>query len=140
MTTRRDAPSARDDVLTPDQRFTRDWYKFLIDDRWKETAQQAIAVGTEVAVAHGLNTIPAEADGCLVCLTAELGYAVGDRVALPAFEDANDYGVQLFWNTTNVGFVTGANGLRIMDRTGGVVGTFAAITPGNWQVLMRVRP
>lgn len=139
MTTRRDAPDAKDDVLTPNQRLTRDWYKFLVEDGWKETSQQAITNATVTTVAHKLDGVPSEADAHLVCLTAELGYAVGDRQPLPAYEDANDYGVTLFWNATSVGMVVGANGVRVMDRTGGTVGQFATITNARWAVVMRVR-
>lgn len=139
MSRRRNAPAPKDDVLTPDARLTREWYKFLAEDDWKATDQQAITNATETTVAHKLSDTPSEADAYLVCVTAELGYAIGDRLPLPAFEDASDYGATLFWNATYVGFVVGANGVRIMDRTGGSVGAFAALTNARWRVVMRVR-
>jgi hypothetical protein len=120
--------------------FTREWFFFLKDDRWRQTAEQTITSGTQTAILHGLNTIPAEVQTFLVCDTTELGYASGDRVVAPAFEDSNDYGIQTVVNGTSLIFVVGANGVRVMDRTGGSVGAFAAITNGNWRVIIRAKP
>lgn len=140
MTIRKDGPDAKDDVLGPDGRFTREWFRFLADDRWRETPAQTITNATVTTVAHGFDAIPTEVYAYLSCVTADLGYAVGDRVLAPAFEDASDYGIQTFVNGASIGFVVGANGIRIMDRTGGTIGQFAAITNARWSMILRARP
>lgn len=140
MTIREDGPGANDLVLADTGRFTRDWFYWLKNDRWKETAEQTITNGTATSILHGLNTIPTEVHAFLVCKTAELGYAVDDRVPVLAYEDSNDYGVQIVVNGDSLYLIVGANGVRIMDRTGGSVGTFAAITNGSWRVLIRAKP
>lgn len=138
MTLRQDGPDAKDTVIGADERFTRDWFLFLKDDRWKETAAQAITNGAVVTVAHKLATIPGEVSGYLKCTTAELGFAINDRVALQAYEDGGtDYGIQLYWNGTYLGFTVGAAGVRLVNRT---TGAFATITNGSWVVVLRARP
>jgi hypothetical protein len=118
--------------------FTREWFFWLKNDRWKETAEQTITNGTLVEVAHKLNTTPNEVAGYLKCKTAEAGFAIDDRVALPAFEDGGvDYGVQLTWNETNVGFTPGASGVRLMNKA---TGAMATITNASWRVVLRCRP
>lgn len=138
MTLRQDGPDAKDTVMGADERFTREWFLYLKDDRWKETAAQAIVNGAVTSVAHGFQTTPNEVTGYLKCLTAELGFAVGDRVALPVFEDGGvDYGIQFYWNGTYAGFTVGASGVRLMNRTTGALTT---ITNGSWAVVLRGRP
>lgn len=137
MTIRKDGPDAKDDVLGPDNRFTREWWLFLKDDRWRETSEQTITNGALVEVAHGFDTTPNEIAGYLKCKTADLGFSPDDRVALPVFEDSTDYGIQLYWNGTNIGFTTGADGVRLLAKS---TGAMTAITNSRWRVVLRARP
>ena len=137
MTIRQDGPGATDQVLLAGGLFSRDWFLFLKDDRWKEASEQTITNGALVSVAHGLSTTPNEVLGYLICKTAELGFSISDRVALPVFEDATDYGIQLTWDSTNISFTTGADGVRLMNKSTGVI---AAITNASWRVVLRARP
>ena len=69
------------------------------------------------------------------CKTAEYGYAINDEVLLVTSNTSIE-GLGGYVNTTNVGFVLSVD-VRIIDRTGGVVGTVRTITMASWKVVLR---
>lgn len=126
--------------LTEGGAVSRAWYQFWADSRTLESEEQAIASGTTILLPHRFNDVPVKVWAVLRCKTAELGHAVDDEVCIPSFQDgAANYGVCLTGSALNLVVTFGASGIRIMDRTGGSVGTFAAITADRWRIVVRAR-
>lgn len=126
--------------LTVGGAINRDWYQFWADSRTLESGEQAITNGTTLLLPHRQNDAPAKVWAVLRCKTAELGHEVDDEVCIPAFQDAAaNYGVSLIGSALNLIVTVGSSGIRIMDRTGGSVGTFTAITTDRWRIVVRAR-
>jgi hypothetical protein len=90
---------------------------------------QTITTSSVMQVAHGLGATPKLFSVKIRCLTAELGYSVGDD-AIPMSNTGNAiWGTGLFANSTNLGWAVSAN-IYVVDRAS--LGASAYITPANW--------
>lgn len=111
--------------------------------------------GGVVSEAHGLGATPRFFHAYLMCATAEFGYSVGDMVRLDAFDATTGgtvtgallsaltftpsnsyYGGNVAVNASNVLTVFARDGVRVLNRTAGSVGTPAIITNANWRIVM----
>lgn len=100
------------------------------------TTAITIAAGTGAAQAHGLGSVPRFFRGYLECITADLGYAVGDRVPYDSTNNRSAAGVMLvstYANATNVGVKFGSTG-GISVVTASFVD--APITLSNWRYII----
>lgn len=87
---------------------------------------------------HGLGVIPAWADLEFVCLTAELGYSIGDIVT--GFANGNgSYSMPfpIIKTATVVQSVTNSTGTWIINHK--TTGTTSTPTPANWAWRFKVR-
>lgn len=94
----------------------------------------ASAVATE---AHGLGARPNRVWGVLQCVSAELGFAVGDEI--PIGQVATTAGVQVLnvsADSTNIEIIKGA-GAPAICRKDATIGTVTAIDISKWRVIVR---
>lgn len=106
---------------------------------WKEYDLGVVTADTLFTIAHGLGRYPAAVEAWLQCTTANLNWAIGDRVSVsessPLDTGGGDRrGSNIVINITNVFFIV-RNGFGISDKT-----TFAnsAITVGSWKIIIRI--
>lgn len=116
-----------------------------------ESAPQSFSAGTAISLAHGLGTTPKLSKLVLRCVTAELGYSIGDEVeANPNLSETGggpyspvDVNFQLVANATSIVVVPAAGGgnvvapFAVYNRTAGSVGVLANITTANWRAVVR---
>jgi hypothetical protein len=97
---------------------------------WQGTAFTVVS-NLILAQAHGLSAKPTLVRAVLVNQTTELNYNVGDEVSLPL-------GIT---SGTGAVIADATNVTTILDGTPSVpnktTGSMTAITPANWQVVMR---
>lgn len=80
---------------------------------------------------HGLGAIPVSPPRAqIVCISAELGYAAGDIVAVGAPENG-DRGVQSWADGTTVGWSVGSSGIDIIPKGGGGA---TNVTAAKWYI------
>lgn len=94
---------------------------------------QSITLGTVITLAHGLGAIPDEFNLIIQCVTAEHGYAVGERGNThfsPDFQANVGLGAEVTVDANNVYIVTGANGVLVLNKTSRLQSN---ITPANWR-------
>jgi hypothetical protein len=90
----------------------------------------AITSSADLTAAHGLGRVPVRFDPYLVCLTAEAGRAVGDRVKVPPpFTNTN--GCTFYGSPTNIG-VSYGNAAQVFQIWS--AGTRVNLTNANWQL------
>lgn len=116
------------------------WKKWM--DNWKPIGFYkdfdlgAVNDDSEQTAAHGLGRYPSHVEVWLECTSADLSYAVGDRVSLGGIggTSTNDNGITVYVTTSAV-FVVCAENVRIVDQS-----TFntAAIDETKWDVIVRV--
>lgn len=95
-----------------------------------------VVVSTTFNFAHGLGAVPTSAQILLKCVTAQLGYAIGDVISLgPEGAAGSSQGSTIGYDATNA-FVSLGNTINVI-RKDTQVG--AAITAANWQVSCVVR-
>ena len=88
--------------------------------------------------AHGLAGYPALMQAYVECVTANIGYAVGDRLLIGDLKDAdNERGFNVGMNATNVFVRVGLNN-AILITTGGVSGSGQDMTKSSWKIVIRV--
>jgi hypothetical protein len=99
------------------------------------SSEQTLTANSDLAVAHSLGAVPTMFTVSIRCKTAEYGYSINDEVLLitsnTSIEESCGY-----VNATNIGFVLSVD-VRIVDRTGGVVGTVRTITLASWKAVLR---
>lgn len=97
--------------------------------------------GNVMTFAHGISVgTPITAGGFIQCITADLGYSVGDRVPWTSINFLQNgtadeiYTMTLCWDATLVTLIrssnAAANTLEIPTKTGGA---FAYLTEANWK-------
>lgn len=103
---------------------------------WKDYDKGALAINTAYTQAHGLGRYPALAEVYLECTSAELGFAVGDRVSHASLNDvgAGNRRMTLAMNATNVFARMSSTGSTLIDAAFNGTG----ITPANWKVIIRI--
>ena len=98
------------------------------------------AGGAVVAVNHLCGAIPSSVIVEAVCLTAELGFSIGDVIQqVPQFNGvALYYGIDPWMNATQVGFtLTAGNAMGSGSRTNGALST---LTAANWAYRFAIVP
>lgn len=85
---------------------------------------------------HGLSAVPRDHSSRLRCVTAELGYSIGDVVPFDTAASSSPSNVQCTYDDTNVSLMRRGSGnieiLRKDTRAG------AGITDANWEVDIRL--
>lgn len=95
--------------------------------------EQAIGSnGTNATWAHGLSGVPTTVRAVIRCKTAELNWSIGDEVVVTQ-DRGDNYGIQFGANSTVVKWIIGSNGIDVFNYN---TGTVAAITPGNWAIVI----
>lgn len=100
-------------------------------------AHTPVSISSAFSDAHGLGNLPTTflAQGYLKCLTAELGYSIGDTVVISTingFGGSSGAGGSVWVSNTNIGVtISGGNGMGVANKSTGQSG---AITPANWSV------
>jgi hypothetical protein len=97
---------------------------------------------TAQTTAHGLGVVPNAFHVVLVCKTTDLGYSVGDRVAVNPSINDNDQGS----GTSTNGFAIGANSSSVFYRVSGSTSSIcigsktsgdpANITASRWRLVV----
>lgn len=88
------------------------------------------ALNTFVSGAHNLSVTP-KIESYMECLTAELGYSIGDRVYLGS-QDTNVVQLNFTVNATTA-YISVGNTLNLLKRDGSGQ---AAITLANWKIVL----
>ena len=89
-----------------------------------------IAVSTLSWASHGLATTPTYVKVELECLTADVGWAVGDTLSYPPYLDDSGRGLNVNWTATSVSVVAGGALLVVNRSTFGV----GVTTSANWKL------
>lgn len=100
------------------------------------STQQTLASGGTLTLAHGLGAIPTLISVWIVCITAELGYSIGDRLFVNPSQSqvgGGTTGLSIVPDATNLNIKIGTTGIGIVDKsTGGNV----AITYAKWGLVI----
>lgn len=102
-------------------------------------ALSPVAPGVEISVAHGLGAVPFGVSASMVCLSADLGYSVGDEVSLPAASysggagGSSENGGTIWKNATTVGY--SYNTLSINPKSGTTPAQPTSLA--NWELVFR---
>ncbi|CAN7599868.1 hypothetical protein LJR234_004637 [Mesorhizobium amorphae] len=105
-----------------------------------ESAQQTITSGGSLTLAHGLGAQPKLYLAVLQCTTANIGYSIGDEVALNPGAGSQDLaltqGISIVPDATNINvrFGTSSPPFRIVRKD---TGAFADITSASWRLVAR---
>ena len=120
----------------------------LVNTRWElanpenppfVSAQQSIPVaGATLTVAHGLGVAPTNNSIILHCITAELGWSIGDQLNVGPTSITQQIGgadgLMSYFDATNVYVIQGSGGaIDIFNKGSGVVGS---ITQANWKLII----
>lgn len=99
---------------------------------------QTITAAGALTLAHGLGAMPTLVQLRLKCLTAELGYSIGDEIiANPTTDDGTtSRGISIVPDATNVNvrFGSNANLYALLNKG---TGTRATITNANWALIVK---
>ena len=99
--------------------------------------QNPFAINATVVQAHGLGAKPNALEVVLECLTAELGYSIGDEVFYNAsswMTDTTMENIEFLRNATNVTMITeNANPPKILHKT---TRARTNVTAANWKFLV----
>jgi len=95
------------------------------------------AIGTSMTFAHGLGTVPKLIQVYGVCVSADAGYSVGDKVlfnnASAAFS-ANSTGLSVAKDATNVVVTVGVTRAQMLINAAD--GTLDYITNADWKMVV----
>lgn len=99
-----------------------------------QCVQSPVVLSTATVQAHGLSAQPTMVVAYLECLTAELGYAIGDRVHMQ-FKDngAGNFGYMVEWDATNVRILQANTAPQVLNRT--TPAGPNSITLANWKIV-----
>lgn len=82
-----------------------------------ESAGQAFTAGSTTTVAHGLGGAPTEIQIAYECISADLGYSIGDRIyAGPAWRGDSNQGHLCYADATNVNVIVYSGGLGFANK------------------------
>ena len=103
------------------------------------SAAQAITAGGALTLAHGLGVQPTEVGAFLACLTAELGFAIGDDVFwdLMRLESNNNAsrGLVIVPDLTNLNVRFGSDVTSTFDGLRYDTGVFGRHVSASWNVV-----
>lgn len=134
MATRKGAPHVAARWVNADGTLTHEAFVYLTQAPFESKAQ-TIVNGTVITLEHGLGARPRAVTALLQNIAPELGYAEHDLASIPTFEDAGDNGVSTSADRRYVYLTVGAQGIRLMQRTG-AVGQYAAIDNAKWGLVV----
>lgn len=99
------------------------------------SSEQTLAYDTTLDVGHSIGAIPSLVEVSLRCKTADLGYSVNDELifATQQASSANDYGVAITKNATNVTIVTSSL-IAIVSKTNK---NSEGLTVGSWRWIVK---
>lgn len=94
-----------------------------------------LSVGGSLSFAHGLGAKPSKVALVFTCLSADMGFAVGDEVFLGLIGAVGDNGFTVYADATSVVLrQTLASTIRLNSKTTGGV---SAVVLGSWSVKIR---
>lgn len=110
-------------------------------ERRFRSAGQTITAAAQRQVAHGLGAKPRKWWLKLRCLTAELGFSVGDEIIYPQNYTlnsgaANGKGAVLRADSTNLTLRFGATATGLFSAPRPDTGAGVALTDGNWEAIL----
>ena len=103
-----------------------------------ESSQQTITAAGALTLAHSLGVKPKLYMAVIVCITAELGYSIGDEVIVnPSVHgsSAESRGLSLVPDATNINVRFGSG--TVMDIINKSNGNVGGITAANWKLIVR---
>lgn len=106
---------------------------FIGGQRTVSSGTFALAINAAFNAGHGNSRAPDHMKVWLVCLTAEAGYAVGQRVEWIPNRTGFTGGYTAFADATNLSVYTFNTTIQLPNASTGVA---TNITPANWQVRM----
>jgi hypothetical protein len=95
------------------------------------------AAGGSYSFAHALGTKPKHALVEMVCVVADVGYAINDRLILDSHFGGGNIGAFIQLDAVNVTVRFGTGGITVPNKSTGVM---AAVNPGSWQLVITARP
>ncbi len=103
-----------------------------------KSANQTITAAGALTLAHGLAAQPDRCEAILTCLTAELGYNIGDELIMNAFsqnDGTTNRGLSVVPDATNLNVRYGSSNptFSILNKATGVN---AAPTAANWRLIL----
>lgn len=108
--------------------------------RFYESAQQLVTAAGALTLAHGLGVEPKLVQAHLVCVIADLGCAVGDKLLFDlGMSDSavrTNEGMALRIDATNIRVKFGSDGFVFSGIRIGDGATIPA-TPANWRLVVR---
>lgn len=106
------------------------------------SAEQVITSAGTLSLSHGLGGIPDLVYGELVCKTAEFGYSIGDRVAIPLAHQnlgsIGSYGCTAMPKASTVDLQFGLReDVFLVNRRDPSAGNVVSLTNANWRLVVR---
>ena len=98
------------------------------------SSNQTITTGSTLSVAHGLGAKPTRVQVTIVCITTDLGYAVGDEIQIPFVVTNVAWGAIASANDTNVQIRTAVDGFMILKAANWAYGVMAS---ASWNYVVR---
>lgn len=100
------------------------------------SSELTIANGGGGTIAHGLGAAPKLIQVLLICKTAEQGYSIGDTVVWGAFWQAQDRGLSVGGDATNIAYRYAAQNtpFSYLNKS---TGASSALTNANWRVIIK---
>lgn len=96
--------------------------------------QNPVTLSTATTQAHGLGAVPHMVVAYLECLTAELGYSIGDRVHIQYKDNgAGNFGYMVEWDATNVRILQGSSAPQVLNRS--TPGGASGVTLAKWKIV-----
>ncbi|WP_312809482.1 hypothetical protein [Agrobacterium cavarae] len=104
-----------------------------------KSANQAYTAGALGSVAHGLSEAPTKLSAEFVCLVANNGWAVGDRIEMAPgtqpWPGIGSFGILIWADASNIYWQLGVNGVVLLSKGAGS-GNFAAAF-ANWALRLK---
>jgi hypothetical protein len=91
-----------------------------------------LALGSWHTLTHGLGVIPVYEEVEAVCVSGNLGYAVGEVIGCPKLYTESGRGVGFYKNTTQIGII--CTSLLIFNKN---TTSASVITPSSWRIQVR---
>jgi hypothetical protein len=98
-------------------------------------SQNPMAINATITGAHGLGQTPHDVLLEIECLTAELGYSIGDKIQLnrsTLYASGASHGLSVSWDATNVTVISANNTIASVPHKS--TRSMTAITPANWKL------
>jgi hypothetical protein len=97
-------------------------------------ANQTLTLGSQLTLTHGLGAMPTTVLVTLICLTTDLGYAVGTELEIMYPLGTGTMGITVANTSTSIVIRVGSTPMTLLDATGSAVGT---LTTASWGIKVR---